>query len=118
MLPEKLIIKISLIVIMFGLSGLYAITILIEPAFVDIRQIDENFNGKVVMTNGTISDVFLSDSKTLFLNLEENEDLAIIMFNVDENNLTESDKVVVRGEVTLYKGKLEIIAKKIEKQEN
>ena len=117
MLPEKIIIKLSLIIIVFGLSGLYLISLYVEPELTNINEIDKSFAGKVVRTEGTISKVFLHDSSTLFLNLKENEELQIIKFNAEENNLAKQDRISVTGEVVLHKGKLEIIVKKIEKQE-
>ena len=112
MLPEKVIIRLSLIVILFGLSGLYLISLYIEPEFTNINDIDRSFAGKVVKTGGIISKIFLSDSSTLFLTLEENKNLKIIEFNSEENKLAKQDKISLIGEVVLHKGELEIIAKK------
>ncbi len=109
MLPEKIIIKLSLIIIVFGLSGLYLISLYVEPELTNINEIDKSFAGKVVRTEGTISKVFLHDSSTLFLNLKENEELQIIKFNAEENNLAKQDRISVTGEVVLHKGKLEIL---------
>ena len=115
MLPDKLIIKLSLIVIIFGLVGLYLTSIFVEPKYIELREISIENAGEVVKTEGIISKCFLSEeSKTLFLDLGEGEQkLTIIMFNVDENLFEKGDKVSVKGEVCVYEGKLEIIARDI-----
>ena len=95
------------------MSGLYLISLYVEPELTNIKDIDKTLVGKVVKTEGTISKIFLSDSSTLFLTLEENEKLQIVKFNSEETNLKEQDKISIIGEVVLHKGKLEIIAKKI-----
>lgn len=115
MLPDRLLIKSALIVIIFGLIGLYLASIFVEPKFVELKEISIKNAGEVVKTAGIISKCFLSeDSKTLFLDLsEDGKKLSIIMFNVDKNLFEKGDNVSVKGEVHIYKGKLEIVAKDI-----
>ncbi len=117
MLADKLIIRLSLVVIILGLVGLYLTSIFVEPEFVGLSEISTKNVGDVVKTRGIISSYSFSEkSKTLFLDLEENgKKLSVVLFNFDENPFERGDEVSVKGEVSVYEGKLEIIARDIEK---
>ena len=117
MIQEKLLVKLSLITIIIGLASLYFVSVFAEIKFIELGKICKEDVGKVVRTKGTISKSFLAkDSHTLFLDLEENgKKLLVVMFGVDENQFSKGEEVSVKGEISLYKGRLEIIAKEIKK---
>lgn len=119
MIPDKLLVKLSLVVIILGLVGLYFISVFVTPKFVELSEIGMENVGEIVKTTGLISKSFLSEkSNTLFLDLEENGvGLKVVMFNIDKNLFEKGDEVSVEGEVSIYEGELEIIAKDIYKIE-
>jgi len=111
-----LIAKYSLLCIVSGLIGLYFVSQSIEPEYVELTNIDENYLNKIIKTSGEISNLFLSNSSTLFLILKERDKkINVVMFNTHSINFKKGDYVVVEGEVCLYKNKLEIIARDIKK---
>lgn len=106
----------SLVCVFIGLVGLYFISGSVEPKFVSLEKIDESYLNQIVKTSGAINKIYLSNSSTLFLDLEEGrESLEVVKFNVDYTNLKKDDYVEVEGEVSLYQNKLEIIAREIKK---
>ncbi|RLJ06373.1 MAG: hypothetical protein DRP14_00110 [Candidatus Aenigmatarchaeota archaeon] len=115
MSSNKLIIRLSVFVIFFGLIGLYLICIFVAPPFVKLSEIDNRYIGKTIKTRGTVSKSFLSESKTLFLELKENKNISVVMFNVNKNLFKKGDQISVKGEIQVYKGMVEIIARDIKK---
>jgi exonuclease VII large subunit len=106
--------KCSLVCIVFGLIGLYLISQFIEPEFVNLSNIDKSYLNKIIRTSGKIDNIFLSNSSTLFLVLEEGGNkINVVMFNVNYINFKKGDYVIVKGEVNLYRNKLEIIAREV-----
>ncbi|MCK4730434.1 MAG: OB-fold nucleic acid binding domain-containing protein [Candidatus Aenigmarchaeota archaeon] len=117
MFSERKLIRLSLLTIIIGLTGLYFIGLFVDPEFVEIDHIDENMAGKVISTEGTISKIaFIEKSKTLFLDIKGDEKtLKIIIFNSERDLFKKGDEIILSGELATYKGKLELIARDIEK---
>ncbi len=108
--------KYSLVCIFIGLLGLYFISDFVEPKFISLEKIDESHLNEVVKTSGTIESIYLSDSSTLFINMEDKDKiLSIVKFNVGHTNLKKGDYIEVEGEIKLYKNDLEIVAREIKK---
>ncbi len=117
MFSERKLIRLSLFTIIFGLTGLYLISAFVDPEFVELSSIDGNLIGKVISTEGTISKVgFIEKSKTVFLDISENEKImTVVIFNSEGNLFKKGDLVKITGEVSNYKGKLEITAREVDK---
>ncbi|MCD6274616.1 MAG: exodeoxyribonuclease VII large subunit [Candidatus Aenigmarchaeota archaeon] len=116
MSSDRLIIRLSIFVIFSGLIGLYLICMFVAPPFVKLAEIDNRYIGKTIITKGMVSKSFLSKSKTLFLELKENKKkISVVMFNVNKNLFKKGDSVSVKGEIHIYKGTPEIIARDIKK---
>lgn len=113
---EKKIIKYSLIAIITGLVGIYLASIYIEPQKVPLSQIDEKFLGKFVATEGFVKDSEVSNSSTLFMTIENNQSrIVVVQFGASGEGIRTGDFVLVKGEVSRYKGELELVAKDIRK---
>jgi len=117
MFSERKLIILSLFIIIFGLIGLYSIGLLMDPEFIELNSIDRNMVGKIISTEGIISKIaFIEESKTLFLDISENEKtLAVVIFNSEGDIFKKGDKIIINGELTTYKGSLELIAREVEK---
>ena len=93
----------------------------LEPLEAEIKNIDDSYVGKSVKVEGIIDYIgYGKDKETLFLTVsDENKDIKIVMFKKDlENmhqNLSISDNVIITGEIALYQGDLEVIARNIKK---
>ena len=121
MYSDKFLIKASFLISVIGIVLLFIFVQNIEPLEAEIKNIDDSYVGKSVKIQGNIDSLgYGKEKETLFLTVsDENKDIKIVMFkNNLENmkeNLTINNKIIVTGEVALYNGDLEIIAKRIEK---
>jgi RecJ-like exonuclease len=115
MLPEKAIIKYSLVASCFGLLGVFLIGLYIEPGFEPLENIGEGSIGRMVKTQGYISDLRLSNTSTLFITLEsQGSKIPVVKFSENSPACAKGDFVSVSGEVGSYRGSLQIVAKSIE----
>ena len=121
MYSDKFLIKASFLMAVVGIVLLFIFAQNLEPLEAEIKNIDDSYVGKSVKVEGIIDYIgYGKDKETLFLTVsDENKDIKMIMFKKDlknmEGNLTSNDKIIIVGEVALYNGDLEIIARSIEK---
>ena len=74
--------------------------------------------GEFVKICGNVTYKYISQKGTLFLKLYDKETIDVVFFNdvatdVSAYNISVDDYQCVSGTISIYKGKLEIIAKKI-----
>jgi DNA/RNA endonuclease YhcR with UshA esterase domain len=116
MLSEKKIIKYSLIASVIGLAGIYLLTQVLQAPNFSISDLNDSMTGKVIQTQGTIKSIQISNTSTAFIALREGEsEIEVVLFNAKQSELKEGEQVSITGEVNLYKGKLEIMAKEVRK---
>jgi DNA/RNA endonuclease YhcR with UshA esterase domain len=116
MLSERAIIKYSVIAILIGLLGIYVTIQLMEPISVPLQGVNDAMVGNVIKTQGHVKSSYISNTSTLFVTMEENgSEIEAIKFNTRNSTLESGDLVVVSGEVSKYKGKIEITARTLEK---
>jgi DNA/RNA endonuclease YhcR with UshA esterase domain len=114
-MQEKTILKVSLIVILIGLSFLFFYAEELELQ--NVAEIDSIPAEEEVKMSGIISKVTNSE-KVIFLKLEaeKKEYVDVLLFNEEEIFLKEGDYVEISGTTEEYQGKKEIIANKIVKK--
>ena len=114
-MKEKTLLKISLIC---ALIGLYALFLINERIFVSSKTI-ENINSTLldqdVSIKGEITTITQTEGLYL-INIKDksNKEITVIIFKDQELELKKGDIINVEGTVKDYKGKLEVLAKKIE----
>ena len=109
---ERSIFKVSLIIILVGLSFLFIYTENLDLEAV--RSISDSVSEDQVKLKGVIEKL-RKHEKALFLNIEGErvENIDVVVF-VDEDILVEQgDYVEISGEIEEYKGKKEVIANEI-----
>jgi DNA/RNA endonuclease YhcR with UshA esterase domain len=110
------IVKYSLICIVIGLGGLYLVSEYLQPEYVEIAKINKSYLNKIIQTSGKVTNSYLSNTSTLFLTLEDKGDiLKVVKFKVEKIEFKKGDNILVKGELSLYKNELEIIARNIKK---
>ena len=110
--------KYSLVCVGLGLLSLFLISKYQEPEVVEISKIDKNYLNQIIQTSGWVKSSYLSNSSTLFLILENNgSKIKVVKFDVEDLSFSKGDWIKVKGEVSLYKNELEIVAREIEKME-
>ena len=121
MYSDKFLIKASFLVAVAGIALLFIFVQNIEPLEAEIKNIDDSYVGKSVRVEGIVDSIdYGKNGETLFLTVsDENKDIKIVMFKNDLENMKENlavaDRIVITGEVALYNGDLEIIARSIKK---
>ena len=114
-MEEKTLKKVSLLVAVLGLLGLWLIASEVDFSFVE--SIEGIPDGDEVLVKGFVSRV--SDvEKVMFLEVENQkvEETTIVLFKDSEIFLEEGDYVEVTGTVEDYEGKKEVIANKVVKK--
>lgn len=88
----------------------------IEPQEVEIEELSSSDTGKIVTVEGeVVSSSFRKNN--LFLTVEDGTGrIKIVMFDATKN-IREGERAVIEGEVTLYRGELEIIADSISRKQ-
>ena len=114
-MEEKTLLKISLLVCLAGLLGLYFVSSGMNPAV--SSNLDSVENEEEVMVKGVLSKVTDTD-KVAFLEVsnEKIETVTVVLFKDSEINLVEGDYVEILGTVEEWKGDKEIIGNKVVKK--
>ena len=112
-MQEKTLLKISFITALIGLLVLLFILDKIELSNFSISNLSENEIDKKVKIKAEL----LSIKETPGLYILEVKDfsckISVIVFKDEPLNLNKGDVLEIEGQVTSYKDKIEIIAKKI-----
>jgi DNA/RNA endonuclease YhcR with UshA esterase domain len=120
MISDKTVLKIAVVVFAVGFFALFLISQQ-EPKLFSVSEITENMIGEKASVRGIAERPRVRDSLTMQL-ADENSTakINVVMFNPTEvmlNSFKAGDAVIVNGEISIYKGELEIIANKISKIE-
>jgi aspartyl/asparaginyl-tRNA synthetase len=121
-LSDDQIIKISLVFSFAGIIALFILVLTTEPGFVEINSIDSSMLGENVKTVGYVKGAFESNGH-VFLTLEDggpaSKSIKVVMFKRDAEkqpniySVRKGDNITVLGKISIYKGELEIIARKV-----
>ncbi|MGC9310967.1 MAG: OB-fold nucleic acid binding domain-containing protein, partial [Candidatus Aenigmatarchaeota archaeon] len=78
---------------------------------------DEGLSGKFVSTEGVVTSARVSNSSTLYMTLGGGggKEIQVVFFSAGERLFETGEKVSVSGEVSVYNGQLEILAKEIQR---
>ncbi len=114
-MDEKTMTKLSLLCSLTGLAAIYAAAMQVRPTMTPIASLDNEFVGLQVTVSGQVVDSYEHPDGHLFLKLRDNSGgvVSVPVFARVRAELSEPieflDIVQVAGEVTLYKGELEVI---------
>ena len=121
MINDEKFVKISLSVALIGVIMIYFSAAFAGSQVSSIKDIRESDAGKQVRINGTIFSI--SENKgNLFIGLQDGTgNMTVVMFERTARDqksvyaLKEGDKIIVNGQVNVYKNELEIISNSISK---
>ncbi len=114
-MQDEKIFKIAIITTVIGLIGVIILTGYVNPEQLTIKQIDKTKIDKQVQITATVTDVIQTKTGTQILTLEDDtSSINLVIFpsiNVDSNNINQykNKQVTVIGQVTEYKGQVELI---------
>lgn len=106
--------KISVFLSVIGLTLMYASSLYLEPETVEIENIDESQAGEVLAIKGTAVNV-TSTGSNLFMDVKGSTGNIMVVNFDSEASISEGASISVIGNVELYEGELEIIAREIRK---
>jgi len=111
------ILKISIAIAVLGIIALFFITQFNNETIVKIKDLKI---GQIGTISGMVTSIYVSKDDNVFLKISDNTGgIDVVVFkssNIDlAYELENGDQVAVLGRVDDYKGKLEIIAKEINK---
>jgi len=111
---KKDLYKVSVFLSVLGLVLMYASSLYISIEKVDVRDIEESWNGKNVRLSGEIEG-YSNTSGHIFFDLNDSTDtIKVADFDSTNYGIESGDTVNITGHVTMYKGELEVISKEIE----
>lgn len=93
---------------------MYASSLYLEPEKVDVKNIDESQTGKVLEVKGTAVNVTNSGDH-LFIEFKDSTGSILVVDFDSEHSVSEGNSLTIIGNVELYEGELEIIARDIKK---
>ncbi|MFH1003987.1 MAG: OB-fold nucleic acid binding domain-containing protein [Bacteroidota bacterium] len=115
--------KLSLGITIAGMIALFVFTQSIKPVPMKISEINQDYVGRTVVVTGYAKSMSVNNGN-VFITFEDNESsIKLVMFekealkNKDAYNISRLDTLIAEGEVSIYKGEIEIIARKIRKEE-
>jgi len=111
------ILKISIAIAVLGIVALFFITQFNNESIVKIKDLKI---GQIGTITGMVTSIYVSKDDHVFLKVADNTgEINVIAFkssNIDlAYELENGDQISIQGRIDEYKGKLEIIAKEINK---
>ena len=115
-MEEKTLTKISLIFAIVGIGLIYIANKSFEPEVIPINIVNETMN--YVTIRGKLDEMYVSKSGTNFLKVSDDTGIMdVVIFKntiAYAENLNESMYIEISGKPDIYRGKLEIIASRVQ----
>ncbi len=105
--------KASVFFAVIGLTLMYAASLYIGVEETDIGEIDREWNGRNVKISGEVTSFSRSSGHAFFDVNDSTGEILVADFD-SGLSLEKGDAVNVTGHVSVYEGKLEVIAKDVE----
>lgn len=118
MISDRTMLRVASAVFIVGFVALFFISQQNVGKTVQIAEISETMLGERVSVQGVITNIRQGNNLIMIL-VDENDNSKMIKVVLFDNNveLENGDFVVVRGEISIFRGDLEITATKISKIE-
>ncbi len=114
-MEEKTLLKVSLIVVLLGITALYLVSSKIDLNVIEsLDGIEEEAEVKISGVLGRVTET----DKVIFLEIfnQKIEETEVVLFKDGEIDLSEGDYVEISGTVEDYLGKKEVIGNKVVKK--
>ncbi len=111
-MKEKFLLKIGFICSIIGIISLYIISSNIEISESSLNKINNENIDETIKVKGIITRQTNLENM-IILNLKQENEITVIMFNTNTSELKQGDTIEVTGKVEEYKGEEEIIADEV-----
>ncbi|MFB6208361.1 MAG: hypothetical protein ABEJ69_03355 [Candidatus Nanohaloarchaea archaeon] len=105
--------RLSVVLAVIGLGLMSVAAVKMQPEEMSADDIDESMVGKPVKLNGTIHDYYTDDETEFFELHDETGSIKVVNFDPRQRKGL-GHPITVTGEVSLYKGELEVVAREID----
>jgi aspartyl/asparaginyl-tRNA synthetase len=115
-MKDSRLIKICLSISIIGLILLSIYAEKTDPPEINLNEMEE-YLGKTVITEGIVEKISVRPEVS-FITLRDGEfRTTVVTFDPITTDIRKSNRILVAGQVKIYKGELEIIADRIERNE-
>jgi len=111
-MKDSTLLKLSLAFSLIGLTVLVGLTELIKPSVISIEEVSSKLDSFVYIEGNVVSTTYKQD--LAFLTVEDSTgEILVVIFDKLEKNILKGDRIGVSGQISLYRGEMEIIAEKV-----
>ncbi len=115
-MDDRQLFHFALCIALLGIIALYVVAEKIESDTVRIDDITDEFLGKKVTLSGTIQKITVLEKMTLITIAQKGSVSTMLVVVFDPlSDIFQGDVIKVSGTVKEYKGRLEVVAERIEK---
>ena len=107
--------RLCIAVSVIGLGIMYVSTEVIQPEKVSPREISQEDLGESIRAEGKVTEFYTTQSASFFT-LQGNKS-SISVSDFQKNDLSEGQKIVVTGQVDMYRGDLQLVSTQIEQKQ-
>ncbi|MDY6768768.1 MAG: hypothetical protein SVW02_01530 [Candidatus Nanohaloarchaea archaeon] len=100
--------RLSLLLVLGGLSVMYVSSVLASPAELQVSTVDEGDTGDMIRVTGRVTDYTVSDG-TQFFRIKGREDEIRAVYFEGGLPVTEGQRYTFEGRVKMYEGALELV---------
>lgn len=111
---KKKVYKASIFFAVIGLTLMYFSSLYLDLEHVGIGEIERSWSGKNVKISGEVTSFSKSSGHAFFDVNDSTGEVMVVDFDSDLE-LEEGEEVNVTGQVSIYRGQLEVIAKEVQK---
>ena len=112
-MEEKNLLKVALICSIIGIFIIFIFANRLEPSLISISDVSESLIDQSVKIQGAIDSIRVTPSIIILNVKDDSGSIKVVAFSQDNSELVKDQLVEILGDVTEYKGILEIEAKKI-----
>ncbi|MFB6294771.1 MAG: OB-fold nucleic acid binding domain-containing protein [Candidatus Nanohaloarchaea archaeon] len=109
--------RLSLLLVLTGLTTMYAASLLATPPITPVSRLDAGDTGTTVRVRGTVTDHRTGDTAEFFRITGDSGEIQAVNFDAPLEISAET-AYTFTGRVDIYQGELELIVEDVERQES
>lgn len=104
--------RLAFLLVLVGISTIYATSLLFSPDKVSVSQIGDGLLGESVRVSGTVRDLSNTED-AVFFDLEGEESEIRAVYFGSSLDVEEGERYIFDGRVDIYRGELEIVVDRV-----
>lgn len=111
-MKEERIYQICIVLAAIGIGLIYSSSIYLEPEETEINRIERSQQGQKVLVSGNVTGFYTAKGHTFFEVKDSTASIEIAEFN-NERELENGTSVEVEGRVSMYEGRVQVVADEV-----